>query len=246
MKIGVFALIALAAGLPSAMAGEVWGTWEGTFTKGTDAFYAGFDLDVAGGKITGAGYVQGWGYSEVTVGSVEGDRFHFTLDRKSLGDGPISIEFTGAATGKSMAIAWNDGAAYQTTLHRVESQVTGPLSLDAAPKELEGKWTARFVGRIGDRPKMIGRIDFDFQVDGNKLTGMAHMQGWPGDCPISEGKVENGRFSFIASGRIPSSSGIPVLRFTGEIHGTQLKLTMRHQIFGDDNGRDLPLDASRR
>jgi len=71
------------------------------------------------------------------------------------------------------------------------------------------------------------------------------MGNWPGDCPISEGKVENGRFSFTASGRVPSSTGMPVMRFTGEIHGPQLKLTMRHQIFGADNGADLPLDASR-
>jgi hypothetical protein len=246
MKVGVFGLMVMAAGLPCAMAGELAGTWEGTFTKGTEAFYAGFDLDVAGDRITGAAFVQGWGYSKVSDGRLEGNRFRFTVDRKFTGDGPISkIEFNGAVMGKSMALAMIDGAKYETTLHRVESQVTGPLSVGAEPKELEGKWTARFVGRIGDRPKMIGHIDFDFQVDGNKLTGMAHMEGWPGDCPISEGKVENGRLSFIATGLRPSSSGIPVMRFEGEIHGTRLKLTMRHQIFGADNGVGLPMDAMR-
>jgi hypothetical protein len=245
MKVGVFGLMVLAASTHCAMAG-VSGTWEGTFTKGTNAQYAGFDLDVTSDRITGAAYVEGWGYSEVSDGRVEGDRFRFTVNRKFTGDGPISkIEFSGAVTGKSMAIAWIDGTRYETTLHRAESQVTGPLSVDAAPRDLEGKWTARFVGRIGSRPKMIGRIDFDFQIDGSKLTGIAHMGSWPGDCPISEGKIENGRFSFTASGRVPSSTGIPVMRFTGEIHGPQLKLTMRHQIFGADNGADLPLDASR-
>lgn len=92
---------------------------------------------------------------------------------------------------------------------------------------------------------MIGRIDLDFQVTGNTLTGMAHMGGWPGDCPISEGKVENGKFSFTATGQKPSSSGLPVMRFDGELHGNQLKLTMRHQIFGADNGVGLPMDAVR-
>jgi hypothetical protein len=246
MKVGLFALAILSAGLPCAAVSELEGTWEGTFTRDMKAFYAGFDLDVAGDKITGAAFVQGWGYSRVSDGRVDGDRFRFTVDRKFTGDGPISkIEFSGAVTGKSMALAMIDGAKYETTLHRVESQVTGPVSTDAAPKELEGKWTARFVGRIGSRPKMIGRIDFDFQIDGSKLTGAAHMEGWPGNCPISEGKIENGRFSFIATGRIPSSSGIPVMRFEGEIHGTQLKLTMRHQIFGADNGVGLPMDAVR-
>jgi hypothetical protein len=28
------------------------------------------------------------------------------------------------------------------------------VTVDASPKELEGKWAARFGGRIGNRPKM--------------------------------------------------------------------------------------------
>jgi hypothetical protein len=35
------------------------------------------------------------------------------------------------------------------------------------------------------------------------------------------------------------------MRFEGEIHGSGLKLTMRHQIFGADSGVGLPLDAVR-
>ena len=123
MKVAVFGLIVLAAGLPCALAGEVSGTWEGTFTKGTDTFYAGFDLDVAGNKITGAAFVQGWGYSRISDGRVEGDQFRFTVDRKCSGDGPVSkIEFNGVATSKAMALGMMDGVRCETTLHRVESQ----------------------------------------------------------------------------------------------------------------------------
>jgi hypothetical protein len=138
-----------------------------------------------------------------------------------------------------------DGSRYEITLRRTESHVTGPLSADAPPKALEGRWKATFVGRIGDRPKMIRHIDFDFKVDGETLGGMAHASAWPGDCPISNGEVKNGRVSFIASGLVPSSTGIPVMRFDGEVHGDQLKLTMHHQIFGAEIEAGLPMDAAR-
>jgi hypothetical protein len=36
------------------------------------------------------------------------------------------------------------------------------------------------------------------------------------------------------------------LRFEGEIHADGLKLTMRHQIFGEGNGVGLPMDAERK
>jgi hypothetical protein len=109
-------------------------------------------------------------------------------------------------------------------------------------KDLEGVWKTRWVGRIGERPKMIGSMRIEFKVDANGMTGVAHMGGWPGECPITDVKLEGGRISFTATGLVPSSSGIPVMRFEGEIHGSQLKLTMR---FGADNGVRLPLDAER-
>jgi hypothetical protein len=240
-------LLVLAAGLPGANATELAGTWEGRFTQGTNNVYAGFDLDVTGDNLTGAAFVEGWGSSRVSEGHVDGDRFQFTVDRKFTGLGPVSkIAFKGTVSGKSIALAPVEGTTDQTTLHRVESHVTGPVSEDAPPTAFEGTWTARFVGRIGDRPKMIGSIDFDFKIDGNKLTGVAHMGGWPGDCPISEGRVENGHFSFTATGLSASSTGLPVMWFEGEIHGNQLKLTMHHQIFGGDNGVRLPMDAVRK
>ena len=67
---------------------------------------------------------------------------------------------------KVMTLTRVDGARQQTaTLYRTESQATAPVSVDAAPGELAGKWTAHWVGRIGERPKMIGHIDFDFPGD---------------------------------------------------------------------------------
>ena len=93
---------------------------------------------------------------------------------------------------------------------------------------------------------MIDGMLIDFKDDENGLTGVVHTGVWPGDCSITDVKINQGRISFRATGRIPSSTGIPILRFEGEIHGDGLKLTMRHQIFGADNGVELPLDAERK
>jgi len=236
MRVGLCGLVVILITSHWAVASEVAGTWEGTFADAHKS-YAGFDLDVSGNQVTGEAYLSGLGFGQVTDGRVDGDRFTFTVN---------TVTFEGRIEGDTMSLASSGRASYSAALQRTRSHVTGPISAEATAKDLEGKWTARFVGRIGDRPKMIGRIDFGFIVEGNTLTGVAHMDGWPGDCPITDVRIDAGRISFTATGRIPSSTGIPVFRFEGEIHGNQLKLTMRHQIFGADNGRKLPMDVSRR
>jgi hypothetical protein len=243
MKILVYWLIGLTTILSYEAPTELAGTWERTLTIGTEAGYIGFDLDVARDNVSGEAVTQLWGYSAISDGHVEGDQFWFTVDHRFNDNRSVEkIKFTGAVAGKRMTLAMIDDSRHEATLHRVESQVTAPLTVNAPPKELEGEWTARFVGRLRDRPKMFNRVNLNFHVEGNTLTGMAHMGNWPGDCLITQGRVENGRFSFTASGVSPSSSGI-LMRFEGETHGTQLKLTMRHQMFGADNGVGLPMDG---
>lgn len=245
MRFGVGVLIVFAAASPGVMAAELAGTWEGKLARGVKTFSAGFDLEVSGDRITGAAFVEGQGYAPISDGRLVGDRFRFTA--RSTGTGPASgLEFDGVVAGNAMTLAMVDGGRYEGTLRRTESQITGPVSTDALPEDLAGKWTARFVGRIGDRPKMFSHVGFDFEIDGNMLKGMAHAGAWPGDCPISGGRVENGRFSFLATGLSPSSSGIPVLRFEGEIHGTQLKMILRLQIAEGRPGVELPMEAVRR
>jgi hypothetical protein len=233
MKSGICFLTLLLA--PCAFGDHLAGTWEGTFADAQKS-YAGFDLDVAGSQVTGEAYLSGWGFAQVADGRVEGNRFSFTVNH---------VTFEGRIEGDTMSLASNGRDAYAATLQRARSHVIGPISTGATTKDLEGEWKAHWTGRIGDRPKMIGKMRFDFRTEGNGLTGIAHMSGWPGDCPITEVKIDSGRISFTATGRVPSSTGIPVMRFEGEIHGKELKLTMRHQIFGADNGVGLPLDATR-
>ena len=93
---------------------------------------------------------------------------------------------------------------------------------------------------------MIGDMMIDFKVEGNGLTGVVSSGVWPGDCPITDVKIDHARISFTGTGRIRSSTGIPILRSKGEIHDDGLNLTMRHQIFGADDGVVLPMDAQKK
>jgi hypothetical protein len=144
-----------------------------------------------------------------------------------------------------MSLTSSSAGVPTATLQRTLSRVEGPVTAGATASDLQGVWRTRWTGAISKRPKMIGYMLIDFKVDGNGLTGVVHTGVWPGDCPITNLKIDHGQISFTATGRIPSSSGIPILRFEGEIHEDGLTLTMRHQIFGMENSLGLTLDAQK-
>lgn len=108
------------------------------------------------------------------------------------------------------------------------------VAFQAPADEVSGTWKAVFVGPLGERPKMVSEMVFEFEVEGNELTGMAHMGHWPGDAPISEGKVDGNRISFSVIGKLPwwssspkrSGSGYPNLKFTGTLRGGKMQLSL--------------------
>jgi hypothetical protein len=81
---------------------------------------------------------------------------------------------------------------------------------------------------------MVAEIVFDLKAKGDTLTGMAHMRNWPGDAPISDGKIDGNRISFTVIGKHPwksggegwRSSGYPRLKFTGAIRGNKVKFRL--------------------
>jgi hypothetical protein len=225
-----------------AVAADLSGTWEGTFAD-ADKSYAGLDLGVSGNQVNGDAYLAlaslGFSniYSRVSDGRVDGNRFTLTINH---------VQFEGEIEGQTMSLRGTSGGAPGARLQRTLSRVTGPVASGATAKDLQGAWKTRWTGTIGERPKMIDGMLIDFKGDENGLTGVVHTGVWPGDCSITDVKINQGRISFTATGRIPSSTGIPILRFEGEIHDDGLKLTMRHQIFGADNGVELPVDAERK
>src|SRR5690242_11184573 len=101
------------------------------------------------------------------------------------------------------------------------------LLFTASAADLSGTWKAVFLGDPGTWPKTVAFMTFDLKTDGDQVTGAAHMSSWPGDAPISEGKLEADRITFTAVGNSPwrssgpqgSASGFPKLIFTGTVQG---------------------------
>jgi hypothetical protein len=90
---------------------------------------------------------------------------------------------------------------------------------------IDGHWKVRYTG--GPQMTTMGGAEFDFKAQGNELTGTANIgMGWPGEAPISNGRIEGDHISFMVFGRLWSTSGFPKMRFTGTIHGDEIKLTM--------------------
>jgi hypothetical protein len=57
-----------------------------------------------------------------------------------------------------------------------------------ASADFGGRWKASFTSRL--HPKMFNDILFDFHVERGTLTGTAHIERWPGDAPITDGKID--------------------------------------------------------
>ena len=106
----------------------------------------------------------------------------------------------------------------------------------ASAHDIAGSWKVVFVS--GCAWKSIGGAMVEFNVDGNTLTGTAHVGLWPGTSPISEGKIDGDRISFIVLGRRPSSDGFPKMRFMGTVHSDELQLSMAlFYSYESDNGK---------
>ena len=90
--------------------------------------------------------------------------------------------------------------------------------LAAAPGHLTGTWKVLFAGPKERGPKTVGSIVFDLKVDGDNVTGLAHIGSWPGDAPIADGKIEGDRIIFTATGHLDSTTGIPTCKFVVTVH----------------------------
>ena len=101
------------------------------------------------------------------------------------------------------------------------------LTLTASPADIAGTWKLRFAGPIQTAPKTIGSMVLDLKVDGTVVTGTAHIGSWPGDAPITDGKIEGDRITFTATGHLTSTTGIPTCLFEATVHGDEMLLTLR-------------------
>jgi hypothetical protein len=80
--------------------------------------------------------------------------------------------------------------------------LSAAASLNATANDFTGTWKAVFSGPIGNRPKIVSEIVFNFDVDRNTVTGNAHMSASPGDAEISNGKIDGDRITFTVVGKL--------------------------------------------
>jgi hypothetical protein len=51
---------------------------------------------------------------------------------------------------------------------------------------------------------------FELNAEGDQVAGMAHMDTWPGDAPLIDGRIECDHISFTVIGKIPWRSTGPM------------------------------------
>jgi hypothetical protein len=95
------------------------------------------------------------------------------------------------------------------------------LTTPAWAVDVTGKWVAEREGRQGPM-----EITFNFQVDGEKLTGTMGM-GQFGETPISEGKVEGDEISFVIV-RTFGDNEMRIL-YKGKVAGDEITFTTERQ-----------------
>ncbi len=96
-----------------------------------------------------------------------------------------------------------------------------------SPIDPSGKWKVSFSGpKSVDGPKTVGSILLDLKVDGNTVIGVVTIGAWPGEAPITNGKLEGNRITFTATGNRTSTTGIPTCKFDVTVQGDEMSLTM--------------------
>ncbi len=87
--------------------------------------------------------------------------------------------------------------------------------------DVDGKWKGQLPGRDGN----MRDIAFDFKASGSTLTGT--MQGFRGEVPITDGKIENGSIRFKVSMNLGGNA--MVMNYEGLQAGAELKMKMANE-----------------
>jgi len=98
--------------------------------------------------------------------------------------------------------------------------------MTAAPIDASGRWKLVYAGPKEEELKTIGSMVLDITAVKDDLTGTARIGSWPGEAPISDGKVDGDRITFTATGHLSSTTGIPTCQFVGTVEGDEMVLTM--------------------
>ena len=96
--------------------------------------------------------------------------------------------------------------------------LAGIMLVNLSAAEIDGKWKGQLPGRDGN----MRDIAFDFKADGTNLGGT--MQGFRGDVPITDGKIENGGIRFKVTVNLGGTS--MAMNYEGAQAGPELKMKM--------------------
>jgi len=99
-------------------------------------------------------------------------------------------------------------------------------SLGAAPADFAGTWKVEYTGSPGTGPKTVGSMILALTVDGEHVSGVAHIGSWPGIAPIANGTIQGDRISFTARGYLSSTTGIPMCLMEGTLSGGELVISL--------------------
>lgn len=83
--------------------------------------------------------------------------------------------------------------------------------------DVSGKWTAQVPGRNDQ----VRPVNFDFKVDGDKLTGtVSGGQGQP--APIADGKISGDNISFSVT--MERGGNTVKQTYTGKVSGNEIQM----------------------
>jgi len=98
------------------------------------------------------------------------------------------------------------------------------LTLSAA--DVTGIWKVTYAGSPEYAPKSVGSMILDLKVNGNVVTGTATIGAWPGEAPISDGKIEGNHITFTATGHLESTTGIPTCKLDVTIQDDEMHVVL--------------------
>jgi hypothetical protein len=115
------------------------------------------------------------------------------------------------------------------------------LGTNLFAEDMSGSWKVVYAGPPGTGPKTVGSILLDLKVDHGDVRGTVTIGPWPGEAPVAEAKLEGNHLTFIATGHLSSTTGIPTCQLDVTVDGDQMfvKLTTIR-----DGGGPLPLGVT--
>ena len=97
-----------------------------------------------------------------------------------------------------------------------------------AESSVTGIWKVAYADSqpASGGPKTVGEMILNLKLEGGGVGGNVVIGRWPGEAPISDGKIDGGHITFTATGHLDSSTGIPTCKFDVTIEGDKMHVAL--------------------